>query len=286
MDLQKKDIQKIPFHNFTRDDSESVEFQLVTLEKITGYDFLVPHRHNYYEVFIFLKGGGDHIIDFETFDVQSESIHFVSPGQVHLLRRSYDSKGFLILFSRDFFYSGHTNRLLLQHHPLLNNRSSQPIINAYSAAFEKIIPLVLKIKEELTREDPYQRELLRLYLNEFLYRSLRMLTVQKENPPTLVSGFLALLEQRFYEWHLVKQYASEMHVAEKHLSESLKLHTGLTTQEHISNRLLLEAKRLLRFSELSIKEVAFQIGFEDPSHFTKFFRATSGSTPSTFREQA
>lgn len=286
MNLQSTDIQKIPFHNFTRDDRESVEFQLVTLEKITEYDFLVPHRHNYYEVFIFIKGGGNHVIDFEAFDVKDKSIHFVSPGQVHLLKRSYDSEGFLILFSRDFFYSGHTNKPLLQHHPLLNNRSSQPIINAPSSEFEKIIPLILKIKEELTREDDYQRELLRLYLNEFLYRSLRMLTLQKENPHTLVSGFLALLEQNFYEWHLVKQYASELHVAEKYLSESLKLHTGLTAQDHISNRLLLEAKRLLRFSELSIKEVAFQIGFEDPSHFTKFFRSTSGSTPSSFRELA
>lgn len=279
-----KQAPAVPLHNFTRDDEHSIPFRLVSLEKRTGYDYSVPHRHNYYEVFLFRRGGGTHLIDFQTFSIGDGSIHFVSPGQVHVLQREPDSEGSILLFSRDFFFGGHTHAALLQNHPLLNNRSLRPIITAEAEAFQHFEAIVHKMKEELTEENPYHQDLLRLYLNEFLYKSLQLLKPLQEANSELFTDFQNLLERHFFEWHLVKQYAQGLQMTEKTLTEKLKERTGRTTLELINERLLLEAKRLLRFSELTIKEVGFQIGFEDPSHFSKFFRNLCDCSPKEFRE--
>ena len=93
----------IPIHNFARDDETSVPFKICPLEKRNHYDALEPHRHNYYEIFLFIKGGGKHLIDFTEHPITDQSIHFVSPGQIHLVKRELSSHGILISFSREFY---------------------------------------------------------------------------------------------------------------------------------------------------------------------------------------
>ncbi|MDQ3073080.1 MAG: AraC family ligand binding domain-containing protein, partial [Bacteroidota bacterium] len=77
----------LPFHNFSADDESSVPFKIVPIEKNAPYDTSVPHRHNYYEVFFFTQGGGTHFIDFRHYPIVPNSIHIVSPGQVHKVQR-------------------------------------------------------------------------------------------------------------------------------------------------------------------------------------------------------
>ena len=122
---------EIPLHNFSRDDETSIPFEIIPLKQLSGYDTGVPHRHNYYEIFFFEEGGGEHIIDFTTIPVKSHSIHFVSPGQVHHLMRSPDSHGAIILFSRDFYYLGLQEKNLLFEMPFLNNAMEHPVLNLF-----------------------------------------------------------------------------------------------------------------------------------------------------------
>ncbi|MDZ7848395.1 MAG: AraC family ligand binding domain-containing protein [Owenweeksia sp.] len=91
---------EIPLHHFTKDDETSIPFRIEELAQDSGYDTGVPHRHNYYEIFFFEKGGGEHRIDFEVLPVQSRSIHFVSPGQVHLLKIVPRIRGAQLFFFR------------------------------------------------------------------------------------------------------------------------------------------------------------------------------------------
>ena len=136
-------MKEIPRHSFLVDDPSSIPFKFIRLAKAGSYDTSVPHRHNYYEVFIFEKGGGFHNIDFETFEINDLSIHFVSPGQVHNVVREADSKGYVMLFSRDFYSSNHQR---LRQFPFLNNNSIDSTLNLNQSEFDTLFQLVEAIK--------------------------------------------------------------------------------------------------------------------------------------------
>ncbi|MEX0966918.1 MAG: helix-turn-helix transcriptional regulator [Bacteroidia bacterium] len=276
---------QIPLHNFTKDDEDSIAFKLHSLEKRSYYDFTVPHRHNYFEIFFFEVGGGYHLIDFEEFEIQDGSIHFVSPGQVHVLKRAPGSYGYIVIFSREFFYKATPDNRLLFRHPLLHNRTNYPIIKPVQKHFQELVNCVTRMGQELARNSPYMEELMRLYLHEMLFRSAENLE-RKQQEPDLVMSFFALLETHFYEWHFVTQYADELAVSDRQLGHELSNSTGKTTLEHIAQRLMLEAMRLLQYSELSVKEIGFRLGFDDPAHFGKFFKKHRKISPGAFRSKS
>jgi len=273
----------IPFHHFTRDDEDSIPFELHTLEKRTYYDFSVPHRHNYFELFIFEKGGGSHLIDFNEFRLTNRSVHFVSPGQVHMLKRAPGSHGYIVVFSRDFFNDFNASSRLLYRHPLLHNRTHYPIMEPTNDLFEALMDCVLRMKDEIGSKRSFRAELIRIYLQEFLLKSIEGL-VEKSKLPDLVMEFFAVLETRFFELHQVREYASALKCTDRFLGDVLKTHTGKGTQEHINQRIVLEAKRLLQFSELNVREIGFRLGFEDPAHFGKFIKKHLGTSPGAFRK--
>ena len=86
----------IPTHDSEK--TQRKEIIVDRLKKLNGYDFTRPHRHNYFELFYFLKGGGCHKIDFIDFPIKAGSLHIVAPGQVHQMKREIDSEGFVVLF--------------------------------------------------------------------------------------------------------------------------------------------------------------------------------------------
>ncbi|HHG86644.1 MAG TPA: helix-turn-helix domain-containing protein, partial [Bacteroidetes bacterium] len=98
-------------------------------------------------------------------------------------------------------------------------------------------------------------------------------------------NFRISLEEQFMHLHQVKDYASLLAITEKHLNELCKKSTGKTASELIYDRIVLEAKRLLMHSSMNNKEVAYQLSFDDPSHFSKFFKRKVGISPSGFRKK-
>ena len=92
-------MSEIPIHDFSKDDERSIPFSFKSLKGPTGYDVSVPHRHNFYEILIFIKGSGSHEIDFYAIPIEPYSIHFISPGQVYNLKQSGDTEGYLLIFS-------------------------------------------------------------------------------------------------------------------------------------------------------------------------------------------
>lgn len=279
--------EEIPLHDFSADDPSSIPFRLIPMGARTGYDTSVPHRHNYYEIFLFDKGGGKHHLDFDTHDISSRSVQFISPGQVHLVNRALDSNGHIILFSREFYYMDVHDRNLLFDMPFLNNNSRKPVIQLVDADFEKLLSLINMMYEEEKTGKEYQQQALRSLLNLFLVHCKRLF--QHESVSGVLSsemyGFRSLLEKNFRHWHKVQDYASALNLSEKQLSETVKKNTGQNVLEVIHDRILLEAKRLLIHQDISAKEIGYFLNFEDPSHFIKFFKKGTGNTPLTFREE-
>jgi AraC-like DNA-binding protein len=101
----------------------------------------------------------------------------------------------------------------------------------------------------------------------------------------IVKQFKNDVERFFRQQHKVNEYADHQHLTANHLNEVIKNETGTSAKEFIQNRLILEAKRLARYSELNAKEIAYQLGYEDVAHFSKFFKKCEGIAFTEFREK-
>lgn len=276
----------IPIHDFSRDDKHSIPFRFIHLGALASYDYSQPHRHNYYEIFFFLKGGGTHLIDFREYAIADHSIHFVSPGQVHRIRRSADSLGSLILFSRDFYYMGMNKALALFDFPFLNPNLS-PVLNITETEYAGFTDILLQVGKEADNETTHS-DILRSYLNIVLLKCLHVFNTRHGDkaagPHSTFYDFRNLVENEYRTQRQPAYYADKLNITEKKLNEVCKACCGENVSEFIKQRVLLEAKRLLFNSDHSIKEIAYFLGFEDPSYFNRFFKTSTGVTAGDFRD--
>lgn len=250
-----------------------------------------PHRHSYYEICIFINGAGKHEIDFNTHLIHSNSIHFISPGQVHLISREKNYHGYLIVFSREFYSLDTFHQDLLYHLPFFNNHTLFPVLNMDQEGFEDLLYLINRIQKESRSEPLLAREMiLRSYLQILLLKCRQYYVeyfaeqVKMYDPHfAQVQHFNTLVEKNFMEYHLVQEYAEMMAISPASLNKYVKKITGNTAGEIIMDRLILQAKRLLIYTDLSNKEIAFRLKYDDPSYFTRVFKKKTKMSPSAFR---
>ena len=98
-------------------------------------------------------------------------------------------------------------------------------------------------------------------------------------------SFKKLIDTHYKSWHSTNQYASELHISPDYLNKIVKSQTGKTAKEHIQSRIIIGAKRLLYFTELSNKEIGFELGFSEPANFSAFFKKSVGISPSQFKSE-
>lgn len=251
-----------------------------------------PHRHAYYEICIFVNGAGSHMIDFKNFDIKSHSIHFLTPGQVHRISREENYHGFLLVFSRDFYSLGMQDEDLLMTLPFFNNNTSEPILNLNEDEFVEVHDIIEHLRRDYKRDSEIREDVLRSYLHIFLLKCRYFFNknyFDKDiiNDPIFlkVNKFRKLVEQNFKEIHLVKDYADLLNESPAHLNKVVKSITGENASEFIIKRIVLEAKRLLIYTDLSNKEISFKMNYDDPSYFSRLFRKKVGTSPSDFRTQ-
>lgn len=280
----------IPIYDFTVDDASSIPFEVIPLEEKKSYDPSLHHRHNYYEIFLFVKGGGEHHIDFKTFDIQSGSVHFLSPGQVHLVQRALGSYGYVIFFSRDFYSLNLQNKDILFELPFLNNNTANPILNLDAVSSEIIKGLFESLMKEFSSKGAANEGIIRSYLNIVMLKCKELYLAQNQNVISnshpvnkLVHQYKVLVEKNFGKLHLVKDYAEMLATSPEYLTEATKKLLGKPASELISDRIVLEAKRLLLYSDLSNKEIAHVLNYDDPSYFSRFLKNKLGMSPSEFR---
>ncbi len=237
---------------------------------------------------MFLKGGGTHEIDFETFAVENNSIHFISPGQIHLLNRDAKSKGYVILFSREFYHLGNRNIDALYDLLFLNKNSLNPTIKIPDNLLSVFITQIQHIQSEFNSSNPDKLELLYTYLQVLLIQSKRLFLSQSDalprNPGTeMLQRFKVSVEKNFTHTHKVSSYADMLCVTPSHLNDVIQESAGISASQLIHERLILEAKRMLFHSNESISQIASSLSFEDSSYFTRFFKKHSGMPPGDFR---
>jgi len=261
---------------------------VLQLEKTDGgYDATQPHRHNYHEIFYFVRGGGCHDIDFRTFPIGDNSIHFVNPGQVHQVRRDGGSHGFILLFEAEFLaLLGMRCEL-----PLMLHSSANPVLTPGSDDAPILLDTLRLLAGEFAAARAHREEMLASYLNIFLLQA-RRIHDSASTPPEglgpgheLIDRLRGLIERHFLAVHTPAAYAAMLCVSQNHLNSTLRKVAGKTIGGLIHERIILETKRLLYHTDMSVKEIAFALNYDDPSYFGRFFRKHAGTTPHEFREQ-
>lgn len=281
-------MQQIPTHRFMTADKPFAFAELIDFMEHEKHIKNPPHRHNYYEVFVFTKGGGTHMIDFVEYPIKTNSLHFISPGMVHSIKRNASCKGAVITFTQELFAMQQQQNTLLQIN-LYHNNQFPPIIDCSELDMQFYKTILEKIKDETFPNLFMGNELVLSYLTALLICANRNFVLKhQELMPQLfmdrrVQEFKNLLDQPFTEKPSVSSLAAKLKISAKQLNQLLMKHTGMNPTEHINMQMLVEAKRLLVNTDSSIKEIAFELFFDDPAYFGRFFKNQTGQTPNDFR---
>jgi len=252
-----------------------------------------PHRHNYYTILLVKHGKGKHIIDFKEYELAGNSLHFIHPGQVHQVIAAEKPEGWVINFTRLFLVANQIPDQMVGDVYLFNKHSESPPLPIQENQFDQYLDIIRQIRHYEGLEMDYKREAQGALLKLLLIQSNNHCTRYKnENPQTIETGnqlvrhFKELIEKHYQQYHKVTDYAEMLAVTSDYLNKLVKTVTGKSAKEYILDRILIEAKRVLLFTELTNKELSYTLGFEEPAHFSNFFKRYSGLSPLDFRNSA
>ncbi|PWK20046.1 AraC-like DNA-binding protein [Arcicella aurantiaca] len=250
----------------------------------------LAHRHSFYHLVFFTKGGGFHTIDFTRFETQPNQIYFMVPGQVHGWNFEGEIDGYVVNFSPSFFQSFLLRSDYLDSFPFFNGIVHDSVINLEYPLSDKIKGLFEDIIHHNSQKAIFQDDIMRaLLLQIFILVNQGSSNPKLQNIPsynyTLLKTFQKLIEKHFTELKLPMEYANLLYVTPNHLNALCKEHLGIQAGEVIRNRIILEAKRQLINQQISITEISYLLNFKDNSYFSKFFKKQVGMTPEEFRKR-
>lgn len=253
-------------------------------------DRIGPLKSQFYRIAICRRGFVNVDCGLETFTHQRNTIHFNFPSQLFsLYDKSDDMFAYYILFTEKFIEDILPLKNIQQQFPFLDYEGV-PFFQLTDSEAKEIEDFFFKIDNEIKRNEKDVKQTIQLYLNLILItanRSYQRQNISKKIEPkkdkTVVTRYKKLVSQYFITKRNVRDYASILTVTPNHLNKLVKEQTGKTASSFIEEMLLMEAKSLLRHTELSISEIAYQLDFTDPSHFNKFFKRGAKTTPLQYR---
>ena len=267
---------------------KSLDFHLAPLQNLMS-TLPYPHRHDFYQIDWVEHGTGHHIIDSVKYEVRPKMLFFMAPGQIHDFVLSDDTVGFTINFSAEFFVLQLQNKNMLSELPIYDLDNSVQALYLDEAQARSILETLNAIGEEYVSDQSGWADMIRSYLYILLMKASRVAEPGVCADPTSRSLFLArrfksLLEKQYSTVQQVSEYAQMLRVNERSLNEAVRRATGTTAAKLVRERVMLEAKRLLLHSEVSVAEVADRLSFEDPAYFSRAFKKHTGRSPLEFRQ--
>jgi AraC family transcriptional activator of pobA len=272
--------------------NESFPFQLRTIEwtlEQEEYTCTESHLHNHYEMIWILNGSGILRLDLQKIGIRNNHVFCIKPGQVHQFIPDPNTEGFIISFSESFLNTGEYEFDLTCEASFFELFTKPEGIFIQNEMEEDLKELIVKMGKEFNNLYPFRTQLIRRYLKILLIYLTRqfeegMQVSQQTRNNELVKRFISLLDKNFKEMKMVADYANQLFITPNYLNEIVKKHTGSPAGHHIRHRVVLEAKRLARYSDICMKEIAYNLGFSDSAHFSKFFKTVTGSNFSDFKK--
>jgi len=227
-------------------------------------------------------------IDFGNFEAQPGSIYFINPGTKILLEYSGKPEGWILKFSRNLFNEQIRENLVIKDADLFASLGQTPKIILSPKIGDRVHYITEMIDELIGSQIPNREYAVASLLKTLLIYcdSKCNIRITRENYSAGVKIVVLYKEQVSKNYHLnhkVSDYAKMMNISTKYLSQVVKEVLGVTAKSVIDEQLVIHARRELKFSNCSIKEIAYSLGFSDPFHFSNYFKKQNGCSPSEYR---
>lgn len=259
---------------------------LIRLESLARYNRQTPrHYLSFYDITLIQEGTGQFAIEGTDFPVEPNQLYFTAPAQIREWKVTEVPRGLVLIFEEEFLCSFFSDPLFVNKLSFFRNKLAPPQLKLNSGQGQYFTNLLLQIEQEIVSSK--ETHLLRALLYQALawlnniYRSAYQLTEKPQNPR--VTRFFQLVETHYGTEHATSFYAAELCITAGYLNELVKSETGFSAKQYIINRLITEARRLLQFKEVPVAEIAWELGFGDPSYFVRLFRNETGVSPLAFR---
>ncbi|WP_345375203.1 helix-turn-helix transcriptional regulator [Algivirga pacifica] len=241
----------------------------------------VPHRHDFYTILFIQKAEGQHIIDFNTYDLGQRQVFFVSPGQVHQMLESKPSKGWALTIRKEFLETHHIDTSFISEINLFRDFGDTPPLTLEKEIFHSMEQLILQMRDCIEKSSRFHWEAVGAYLKLFLINANNQCVLPQHNTPhspaeMILRNFKLLVEKYYKSEHQVQFYADQLFISTDHLNRTIDHLIGKKAKQFIQNRILLEAKRLLQYSDSTAKEIGYHLGFKEAAHFSNFFKKMTG----------
>ena len=266
----------------------SENFSIRDVHRLIGGKDLVQelHRHDHYYILALQKGRGSHAIDFADYKISDYSFFFMRPGQVHALTLKAGSTGYLIQFKADFYYP--TDKA--SRH-LLRRASHKTICKLDARKGKKLFPILASMLQEYSTQQEGYQDVIKANLGIFFIELVRQRQDRKNTPNSdslytqdRIEELMGLLETHLAQYKKVSDYAALLNLSAYQLNAITKAAMGKTCSALIDEQLILESKRYLLSTANQVSQIAYQLGYEDASYFTRFFKKHTGYTPEAFRQ--
>ncbi|WP_165748898.1 helix-turn-helix domain-containing protein [Cellulophaga sp. Z1A5H] len=286
-----KEPQKIEQYHLHKAHPNKLQFQLHNLKsyrKKNPEKAAIPHSHSYYQLLWFFNAGGTHTVDFNSYEIKENMVLFTNKDQIHFFDDNLEVEGWLIHFNESFFMHSDVDIFLkynifnIEQNPCyLLDSNTVKIATHHIELIEKELPNKLSFGHE---------DMIRFLLKSLLITMERIHYADQSRKLQINNHyerqffkFKDLIEVHYKNGLAISDYANLLNTSAKTLTTITKSVVDKAPSALIKERIVLEAKRLLKFTNLPINEVAFRLGFEDDSYFVKYFKRAIGMSPKAYR---
>ncbi|MBK0381672.1 helix-turn-helix domain-containing protein [Pedobacter sp. SD-b] len=282
-------FKTITIANLVNQPNKQVDFLVDRFEDmVEPVNIEFPHKHNFYEILWIKKGKSKQSIDYKNYSIAENTLFFISPGQLHLFEEWQGIEGFVILFTEQFFLQIFQNKNILFELSYLDNLYENPFLKLKIGDKKNIQPIIDLLYQEC-KQTEYNTESIQALLFVLLKNVQKLFTLQNQKHSSkhqiiVFKQFKKIVELNFAKNLPVSDYASRLNISTHQLNTFVKATSAKTTTEIIKERIILEAQQLLHFSELTVSQIADQLGFEDSSYFARYFKKQVGLSPQDFRK--
>lgn len=280
-------LSKIKHHSALRNEFVILPFNKL-MRKLNADENPESHFKNKFYTFLLFKNvSGEVIIDNQRFALEAEKFFFINYNQFYHFKTNENIEGYALLFTKSFYNYVYTGNTVIKSDTALNNVS--PCIELSDKTLDELFKIFDELNAEYEKNSLLKKEIICLLLKVFVLKYIRYsnkksrfnksVTHKKE----IAEEYNNLVNENYKELKTTSQYAEKLHLTANYLNVLIKENFDISAGQLIKNRVILEAKRLLLNTTLSITQISSELGFNDNSHFGKYFKSATQYSPNQYR---
>jgi AraC family transcriptional activator of pobA len=276
-------------HTLVNQQNGNLSFKVFEFDNSSYFDHI--QRNNYFTIIIITSGEGLAKVDLCEYSFKENTLFAFYPYQPFMLASEGVLTGISIQFHHDFFCIYRHHKEIASNGILFNNVYQRPFIFLDENNKQTLMNIVREIVNELKMEALRKDEVLVSYLKIFLVFATRIKLDQQpievksnEKQLLIIQNLRNAIEENFRTKHSASEYADMLHVTPVVLARAAKNHFNMTLSDLITERIIVEAKRELYLTDKTVKEIAYELGYEDEYYFSRVFKGKTDISPQLYRD--